>query len=424
MNYLDIFPKDLTNFVLVALFSLLIGLSQRKRYMKKEETPDFGTDRTFTLIGILGYILYILDPDNLSTFLCGGLAILVLLGINYIHKMLRYNGTGITAIMTSLITYCLGPLVYTQKLWIPILVVVTILVLTEMKERFINFTEKINDLEFINFAKFMAICGVILPILPQEEIVKDINITPYNIWLSTVIISGFSYISYLLKKYVFNNSGIIVTGILGGIYSSTATCVILAKKSQEANESLYQYITAIFCAIAMMYVKFLILLGIFNTELLHSYWHLFLLMFFITASVAFGMFYYYKNYKTPTEHIQEEEDKNPLEFKVALIFAALFILFTFVTHYTILYFGSDGLRTLSLIVGISDPAPFIINLLQAKYAVTSTTIIIAMFQAIISNNIVKMGYGIAFSKKKIAKPLLIGFSIITASNIILLTFLI
>ena len=168
--------------------------------MKKEETPDFGTDRTFTLMGILGYILYILDPDNLSTFLCGGLAILVLLGINYIHKMLRYNGTGITAIMTSLITYCLGPLVYTQKLWIPILVVVTILVLTEMKERFINFTEKINDLEFINFAKFMAICGVILPILPQEEIVKDINITPYNIWLSTVIISGFSYISYLLKK--------------------------------------------------------------------------------------------------------------------------------------------------------------------------------------------------------------------------------
>ncbi|HQJ90425.1 MAG TPA: MgtC/SapB family protein, partial [Paludibacteraceae bacterium] len=140
MNYLDIFPKDLTNFVLVTLFSLLIGLSQRKRYMRREETPEFGSDRTFTLIGILGYILYILDPNNLSTFLCGGLAIVILLGINYVNKLIKQNSTGITAIMTSLITYCLGPLIYTQELWIPILIVVTILVLTEMKEKFINFT--------------------------------------------------------------------------------------------------------------------------------------------------------------------------------------------------------------------------------------------------------------------------------------------
>ncbi|HOI27224.1 MAG TPA: DUF4010 domain-containing protein [Paludibacteraceae bacterium] len=423
MNYLDIFPKDLTNFVLVTLFSLLIGLSQRKRYMRREETPEFGSDRTFTLIGILGYILYILDPNNLSTFLCGGLAIVILLGINYVNKLIKQNSTGITAIMTSLITYCLGPLIYTQELWIPILIVVTILVLTEMKEKFINFTEKINDLEFINFAKFMAICGVVLPILPNDEIIKGINITPYNIWLSTVIISGFSYISYLLKKYVFKDAGIIVTGILGGIYSSTATCVILSKKSLDANESLYQYITAIFCAIAMMYIKFLILLGIFYSALLDEYWHIFIIMFFITAGVAFGMFKYYRSKTMPTEHIKDEDDKNPLEFKVALIFAALFILFTFITHYTIEYFGSEGLRTLSIFAGISDPAPFIINLLQGKYAITDTTIIIALFHALISNNIVKMCYGIGFSKRKIAKPLLIGFSIITISNIFLLIFL-
>ena len=56
-------PRELVTFVLVTLFSLLIGLSQRKISLKREgETTLFGTDRTFTFIGILGYLLYILDP--------------------------------------------------------------------------------------------------------------------------------------------------------------------------------------------------------------------------------------------------------------------------------------------------------------------------------------------------------------------------
>ena len=55
-------PRELVTFVLVTLFSLLIGLSQRRISLKREgETTLFGTDRTFTFIGILGYLLYILD---------------------------------------------------------------------------------------------------------------------------------------------------------------------------------------------------------------------------------------------------------------------------------------------------------------------------------------------------------------------------
>ena len=57
-------PRELVTFVLVTLFSLLIGLSQRKISLKREgETTLFGTDRTFTFIGILGYLLYILIHD-------------------------------------------------------------------------------------------------------------------------------------------------------------------------------------------------------------------------------------------------------------------------------------------------------------------------------------------------------------------------
>ena len=66
-------PRELVTFVLVTLFSLLIGLSQRKISLKREgETTLFGTDRTFTFIGILGYLLYILDPVDYRLFMGGG----------------------------------------------------------------------------------------------------------------------------------------------------------------------------------------------------------------------------------------------------------------------------------------------------------------------------------------------------------------
>ena len=66
-NYL---PRELITFVLVTLFSLLIGLSQRRISLKREgETTLFGTDRTFTFIGILGYLLYILDPTDMRLFM-------------------------------------------------------------------------------------------------------------------------------------------------------------------------------------------------------------------------------------------------------------------------------------------------------------------------------------------------------------------
>ena len=88
-NYL---PRELVTFILVTLFSLLIGLSQRRISLKREgETTLFGTDRTFTFIGILGYLLYILDPADMRLFMGGGAVLGLLLGLNYYVKQSQFH---------------------------------------------------------------------------------------------------------------------------------------------------------------------------------------------------------------------------------------------------------------------------------------------------------------------------------------------
>ena len=420
----DILSSDLLKFVLVTLMSLVIGLSQRKLYLKEEDSKHaFGADRTFTLIGILGYSLYVAGSGSIVPFLCGGVTLTLLFVAYYIHKIFVQKSYGITSIVIALITYCLAPVVCEKDPWMAILVVVAVLILTEMKDKFIQFTKSMNDEEFINLAKFMIIAGVILPMLPKTELIEGSGLTPYSIWLATVVISGISYASYLVKKYVFKDGGVIITGILGGIYSSTATCIILAKKARDKNGDLSEYVAAIFCSIAMMYFRILILLGIFNFELMLQYWYLFAIMIVTFALVA--LYFYMRKRRNQSaaqesQALEMEEEKNPLEFKVALLFAVLFVAFTVITHYALIYFGDSGLRVLSVIVGVTDINPFIINLFQTQHAVAGSLLILATFQAMISNSFVNMIYGVAFSGKKLLKDLALGASVICAVNILIL----
>lgn len=425
MNLLDknIVSSDLFYFLVVGLLSLVIGLSQRKLYLRNEEpSHTFGSDRTFTIIGILGFILYVIGDGSLIPFLCGGFTLTVLLVVYYANKVFVRQSHGITSIVIALVTYCLAPLIYTKELWLTILVVVSILILTEMKDKFIEFTKSMNDEEFSNLAKFLIVAGVILPVLPKNELIEGTGLTPYSIWLATVVISGISYISYLVKKYVFKEGGIIITGILGGIYSSTATCIILAKKAKEDTKRVSEYVSAIFWAITMMYLKILVLLGIFNIDLLKQYWYLFAVMIVVSALTAILFHKRNDQGENKGESVVVEEDKNPLEFKVSILFAILFVAFTLVTHYALIYFGDSGLKVLSIIVGVTDINPFIINLFQSHHNIDSALLMLAAFQAIISNNVVKMFYGIFFSGKTLTKELVKGFGVIIVVNILLIIF--
>lgn len=420
-NYL---PQELVTFILVTLFSLLIGLSQRKISLKREgETTLFGTDRTFTFIGILGYLLYILDPTEMRLFMGGGAVLGMLLGLNYYVKQSQFHVFGVTTIIIALITYCIAPIVSTQPSWFYVMVVVTVLLLTELKHTFTEIAQRMQNDEMITLAKFLAISGIILPMLPNKNIIPEINLTPYSIWLATVIVSGISYLSYLLKRYVFRESGVLVSGIIGGLYSSTATISVLARKSRKASDQqVTEYVAAMLLAISMMFLRFMILILIFSREIFTSIYPYLLIMAVVAAGI--GWFIHTRQHRElDAEPVEEEEDtSNPLEFKVALIFAILFVIFTVLTYYTILYAGTSGLTLLSFISGFSDITPFILNLLQRTSSVAMIVVTACSMQAIVSNIAVNMCYALFFSGRgsKLRPWILGGFGSVIGVNILVL----
>jgi uncharacterized membrane protein (DUF4010 family) len=329
---------------------------------------------------------------------------------------------GITTIITAFITYCTPALIITQTFEFSLLVLVIVLLLTEMKETFISFAKRMNNDEFLTLAKFIIIAGIILPILSNERFVENIDLTPRKIWLTTVIISGMSYVSYLMQKFVFRHSGLLVAGIFGGLYSSTATTVVLARKSVKAPDYLQnRYSGAIVMATGMMFLRLAILLFIFNIPLFYQMWYYFFILFALSMGIGLGIYYY----KSPTHEQLRKfnttmEDKNPLEFKVALIFAALFVFFTIATTYTIQEFGEQGLKVLALLVGITDITPFVIGLFQGSYDITAAAVVSATFLVLLSSNLLKLVYGLMAGSKRIYKMLIVGFSGICVATLIAL----
>lgn len=414
MEFFNDIPPDFLNFVLTALFALLIGLEQRRHHDVEGVKSLFGTDRTFSLIGILGFITYILDRERMVFFAMGGLVLSLLLAVVYAGRIWKAGQFGLTSTLIALITYCLAPLIYTQPPWLVLLILIAVLVLAEIRESLVAFSEKIAKNEFITLAKFIALAGVILPLTPREQVIPEIGVTPYKFWLAVVAVSTISYVSYLLRKFVFPSAGIFFTGILGGLYSSTATTFTLARKTKTESYPVVLTASAILAATAMMYLRILALAWFFNGSLGHRLLFPFVAMALV--SLAVGGWLGYKAGKSPAlDSPTMETQRNPLEFRTALLFAVLFVFFGVLTYYTTQYYGTAGLRWLSFVVGVTDIDPFILNLFQGQ-EYQPDLVVLLILQATMSNNLLKAIYGTALGAPEIRRYLLGGFGVVLAAS--------
>ena len=417
MSIQHLIPEEFIRFLLVLAFSLAIGLEQRRHHLTENEDLLFGTDRTFTFIGLLGYVLFIADTKNYLPFLTGFVVTGLFLAIYYFQKISQHSNYGLTSSILALLTYCIPIMVFTQPIWLLLSFVVVILILTEVKNHLISLSKKASEEEFITLAKFIAFAGVILPLLPNQPISDQIPISPYHLWLAVVVVSGISYISYLLKKFVFPDSGIILTGILGGLYSSTATTVIIARREKDGTAPA-KVVSAMMMANGMMYLRILILAFLFNPAIASVLAIPFLILLAICIVIA-----KISEKTSPaidisgTEKLPAVGNSNPLELKTAVIFGLLFVFFALVTEYVTKTYGNSGVTSLAFIVGITDIDPFLLNMLQHPGGITEGIIALAIINATNSNNILKMIYSITLSSKKLNKSLIINFSILILSGL-------
>jgi uncharacterized membrane protein (DUF4010 family) len=404
-----VFPIDALKVALVLALSFVIGL-EREEHKQRDASYAFGGIRTFPIIGLVGYALALVSAPGLWPWSFGLLVVGGLMVVSYVHKVDVSESAGITSELSALATYLIGALVYGEHFWLAGTIGILSLLLLELKEGLEGLANRVPPGEILSAAKFLLLTVVILPIVPNREL-TPFGINPFKTWLVVVAVCGISYGSYLLQKAVKARGGVFVAGLLGGIYSSTATTIVLAKQSNDkALANLYA--GSILAASGMMYARLATLIALFNGPLGLKLAPSFAGLAIVGAVV--GLIVSRRTGARAEAHPPME--KNPLQLKAAFLFAFIFVTILVLTSLARSYLGTLGLYAFAVIAGIADVDPFIIGLAQSSGAGTPLdTSATAIVLAAASNNLAKGGYAYSFADRttgRLSLALLVGFAIL------------
>jgi uncharacterized membrane protein (DUF4010 family) len=330
-------PPQAVQIVLVLFLSFLIGLEREER--KAAGGPySFGGVRTFPLIGLIGYSSALISGSQMLPVAIGFLVVAGFLLLSYWHKISTAEAAGVTSEMSGLATFMVGALVCYGHLWIATALGVASLLLLDLKAGLEKLAVRIAPNEILTFSKFLFLSAVILPILPNQQFTQ-FHINPFKTWLVVVAISTISYLSYVLQKMTKGQGGVVLAALLGGAYSSTVTTVVMAKRAAREHQP-HLFAGGILIASGVMYLRLVILLALFNRQLMM----LLYIPFLVLAGLAVGMGWLWtlRADKNTQEVKREYEAKNPLELLTAFLFAGLFLGMLVATQLAVTYLGSTA----------------------------------------------------------------------------------
>jgi uncharacterized membrane protein (DUF4010 family) len=192
--------------------------------------------------------------------------------------------------------------------------------------------------------------------------------------------------------------GIVLAALLGGAYSSTVTTVVIARRAKRELRS-HLFAGGILIACGVMYLRLVILLALFNRQLMLMLY----IPFLVLAGLAVGAGWLWSlRADKNTQEVQRESDPtNPLELLTAFLFAGLFLAMLVITQLAVTYMGRTGVNTLAVLMGVSDVDPFIMGLTQAAGTLTPLKVAAAAVAiAAASNNIAKGCYAFSLADRK------------------------
>lgn len=409
---LDIDTPFLWRVLLTLSLSLLIGLEFHKYQRDEGQGLGFGTVRTLGLLGLLGFLLYSLDSSGLLFAL--GFTVLAAWLALYYRRRLEENYASLMAPVVGLLVYILGLLACNAPQWFVAAYAVTILFFLSAKPRIRAFADRVTGDEISTVAKFVIMAGIVLPLLPDRDIAAFIPVTYRQTWFAVVAVSGVSYFSYVTQTYVFKSRGVMLAGFLGGLYSSTATTVVMAHQARTAPGNTLTS-PALILATAMMYVRLLVLVMVLAPASAGRLAPPFCVAAALSMVAALTLA---RLQAKEGAVVQASPDRHPLEFSVALLFALLFVLFATATRYVVGAYSSLGLEVMAFAVGFTEIDPFVLSVLSGKFDIGLHAAVDAVVLATASNNILKAAFALGLARNRSVLPACAWLSLLTAASLV------
>ena len=403
---------------------LIIGLQREHTYSDQSDRHPAGV-RSFTLVGLAGAMTAMLSAQTgaVAPFVTGFIIIGMLLVASHISFAIAHKpqegrpavgSDGVTTSVAVLVVYLLGALSMYGRLLESCVVVVVMLWVLSAKEQLHAFAQKLSKEDILATVKFAVISALILPFLPNQAYgppgLEVLN--PHTIWLFVVFISGIGFVGYVLIKIVGPGKGIWLTGLLGGLASSTALTLNLAGRSRENEDYASDFTLGIVLSWAVMYVR-LYLICIFLSSALAKPLLLPLLLPVVPA-LGYALFLKVKEFRN---HRQKTSDfTNPFKLLPAIKFGIVFTAVMFVANAARVYLGSGALLACSFLGGAAemDAVAFSVIDMNLKAGLGVRALVLALLFASLANTLTKGILVCVLGAKSMRRPIIPAVVLICA----------
>lgn len=261
-------PNTLLLFIISLLIGLLIGIERERSH---PEGIQFIGVRTFTLLSLLGTLVATLNQPVL-TFSVSTL-IVVLLSFNYFRtsqiqkKKLDNN---IVTELSACIIYCLGYMVTLSPLLTIELSAIVLLVLIERKRLHALARKKFKPYEIEAGIILIVFALGILPLLPNRVVDPWQLFNPRNFGLLVATIAAIQFGGYVVIRMFGERLGVVLTGFMGGLVSSTIVFARLGDVIKEHPQFVFAILASGLLATVAMLLDILAIIFVASPSLLLS----------------------------------------------------------------------------------------------------------------------------------------------------------
>ncbi len=333
---------------------LLIGLERGWTQRKRAEGQRPAGLRTFAIIGLLGGVWALIGREAGPVVLATGFAVFA--GTLVAMRWLRTTTSeaspdhGLTTLTAALLTFGLGALAVLGQVAAAAAGGVVTALLLNLKPTLHGWLLQLSRDELLAVFKLGLLSVVVLPVLPDRGLGPWGALNPYAVWWLVVLIAGISFLGYAATKAVGPGRGVPLTGGLGGLASSTATTLSLARMARRrpAISALLASGTAL--AAAVMFPRLALEVAVVNPALLAELAPALTAVTGI-ALVGAGILWWRSSGAAADKPLGL---KNPCEIGLALQFGALLALMMLLAEAARQWFGDRGILVLAAVAGLAD----------------------------------------------------------------------
>lgn len=377
-------PQGALGLLVALVIGMLIGLERGWRDRSLPQGGRAAGLRTFTLTGLLGGILASLPEDiRVWSISAGLMSIAAFMTIAYWRGTANGNQS-MTSAITLLLTFALGAYAAIGEPMTALGLAVIAALLLNLKATLHGWLRKIEPQELSAGLQLLVLSVVILPNLPDANLGPYGALNPYKLWWAVILIAGLSMAGHVAMRAFGARRGVLWTGMLGGLASSTATTLALARLVRQNPALTRTAAIGALSATGMMAMRLLVILFVIQ----HDLFVVMLPYLLAPATVLFSVFLWEcRRPAVPASQVNLPRRIRPYSLQTALGFGLFLAVIGVAVPLVEGWIGREGIYAVAALSGVADVDAITVSLAAAlgSTAVTINSACLGIAIAVVTN---------------------------------------